>query len=368
MFKRLFSNKRNKTETLSDAVKVLIEHIEEEETPKKISQSLETCLDFLKEGTAEDIERTKEAIFQLTQSETVSLTSRSFSVYASLLERVHITGDDVKKAIDLYAIHLTEAVPFFILLSEEVKKAEEGEGYYSVDIEEIYKQLLSDRQLISESTAKSTLLIDALVQNLMNILSCEQAYINLAKGILRNDILQIKEYNQGAYWMDRLFDVLFDEPIVVIDVDNHIGLEGNMSGIGDNSQLHLLLMGLSELNETLAINDQALAVAQGMGIQSSNIVVEYKWNMYTYGITEQEGWEEIKIGPAKTLELQDFWIAGEGTPQEIPSHNGKRIILLGRTPIKRASRLQRTFKNMRANIEVEKVLNEEEVSKWLKMV
>ena len=367
MLKRLFGGKKNKVESLEEAKVQLIEDIKDEALPKKITQDLETCLEFLKESTPQEIESFKESIFNLTESTSSSQIARAFGVYSNLLERVHITEEDVLKAVNLYNIYLEKSIPFFNLLKDEVKRGEEGDGFYSVDIDEIYKQLMADRNQVYEETAKSVVLIDALGQNLINILSADQSYIKLAKDQLGNDIKQIRDYNQSAYWIERLFDVLFDEPIVVIDVDNHIGIEAKMSGVSDNSQLHLLLMGLPELNSVPAINEQALAIAKGEGIHVSNVIVEYKWNMYHYEVTDQDGWEEIKIGPAKTIELQDFWIAGETTPQELSVNNGKRVILLGRTPVKRASKLQRSFKNMKASVEVVRTLSEEEINTWLKL-
>lgn len=366
MFKRLFGGKKNKAESLDDAKKNLLENIVEETQPKKLTESIELCLDFLKEGTSDDIEDIKNVVFQLTQSDSAAQTSKAFSVYSNLLERVHTTEADVRRAIELYTANLDQAIPFFNLLEEEVKKAEEGDEYYSVDIDEIYKQLISDRELVSEETAKSAVLIDSLAQNLVNILSADPHYIKLAKASLQEKVKQIRDYNQGAFLLEKLFNVVYDDPIVVIDVDNHIGIEGKMGGVSDNYQLHLLLMGLPELNPIPAINEDALSIAKGEGIHISNLVVEYKWNMYRYEVTDQEAWDEIKIGPAKTIELKDFWLEGDTMPQEISVHNGKRVLLLGRSPMKRNSRLQRTFKNMKASIKVEKVLTKEEIDQWLK--
>lgn len=366
MFKKLFGKKKStKPQSLAEAKSVLIENISEESFNKNVGESFEHCLEFLTEASKEEIDEFANSIFNLIDALPTAQGSIALSVCSSLVERGHHDEGLIDKIVDLYSKYLKEAMPFFILLDKEVKKGEEGESELDVDVDSLYYELLKDRNQVPENVAKSVIRIEQFSQYIISILSINSSTTNRHKSKLKDYIYFVRDYIQACYWISRLFEVLFEEPIVVIDVDNHIGFEGVMSGVNDNFQLQLLLMGLPELNKQAAINENDLSVVNGTGIHISNSIVEGKWNMYNREIIDQEDWLDIKVGPAKTHELKDFWIWAEGTPLEISVHNGRRAILLGRSSYKRQSRVQRTFKNMKASIEVEKVLSDEEINVWL---
>lgn len=363
MFKKLFGIKKNKVETLEEAKAALLENIKEPNLNKDMPKSLEQCFEFFENSPKEVIEAIKSEIFSLIDTPVLGQSVHAFSVYTSILEHAYISEGDIPKVIELYKGHLVKSLPFFELLDKEVKKGEEGEN--ELDLDGLYSFLIKDREQVAEEVAKSVVLIDNMTQNLINIISLNPSYIRQAEEALSEQVRFVKDYNQGVFWMERLFETLFDEPIVVIDVDKHIGIEGKMSGVNDNAQLQLLLMGMSELNEIPLVNGVSLAVVNGTGPHVSPSVTEGKWNMYNYDIVKEEGWHEIKIGPAKTLELESKWVSLQGAPSEISVHDGKRVLLLGRPTYKRQMRVQRTFKNLRADITVEKILSEEEVDSWL---
>lgn len=366
MFKKLFGKKKStKPQSLADAKAELIENISEESSNRHVADSFNHCLDFLTDAPKEEVDSFANSILELTDTLPVAQAALALSICTSLIERGYRNEDFIEKIVDLYSKSLKDGMPFFVLLNKEVKKGEEGDSEIDVDVDTLYTELLKDRSLISESVATAVLKVEHFSQYMISILSIDSSLLDKYKSKLKDDIFFIKDYIQACYWVNRLFNMLFSEPVLVIDVDNHLGIEAIMSGVSDNFQLQHLLMGIPELNNQKAISDQDLAVVNGTGIHISNSIVESKWNMYNREIIDQEDWQDIKVGPAKTHELQDFWIWGEGTPLEISVHNGRRVILLGRSSYKRQSRIQRVFKNMKASIEVEKVLTDEEINSWL---
>jgi len=51
----------------------------------------------------------------------------------------------------------------------------------------------------------------------------------------------IAEYHLAGHWLQQLFRVLDDEPIVVIEPTTKLGVLGRISGVVDNFQLNVLL-------------------------------------------------------------------------------------------------------------------------------
>lgn len=365
MFKRLFGKKENKPKTFDEAKEELLESIREEALSRKVADNFNACVSLLNDENQEDLKKLVEEVFHLSSTLPIPQRLTALSVLTNFYESGYRDEALLDKVVEAYRQSLKETQPFFELLHDRVKQGEEGELEDDVDVESLYRELLKDRNLVSESLAEAVVKVDHFTQCMVEILSVNSSLLDKYKNDLKSEIQFAKDYIRWSYWLERLFDILFDDPILVIDVDNHIGFEGRMSGVSDNLQLQYLLMAMPELNETPRISDVELRVVNGTGVQTTNAVIESKWNMYNLDIIHQEGWEDIKVGPAKTFELKDLWIWGEGSPDEITVHNGRRVILLGRSSYKRSARLQRTFKNMRAGIEVERILESEEIDQWL---
>lgn len=366
MFGKLFGKKKStKPQTLEDAKKTLIENISEESFNKHVGTNFNDCMEFLVDAPAGELDDFANSIFKLVETLPLGQSILAMSICSNLIQRGYDNEKFVGRVIDFYAQALEAAMPFFRRLDEEVKMGESGDAEIDVDVDSLYYELLKDRNIVSEKVGESVTRIERSSMDIVAILSMSSSTIFEFKSKLKDNIFFVRDYIQGCYWMYRLFEVLFEEPIIVIDVDNHRGFEAVMNGVSDNFQLQHLLMGMTELNDQPAISESDLSVANGTGIHVSNSMIDGKWNMYNREIVDQEDWQDIKVGPAKTMELQDFWIWGEGTPSEISAHNGKRVILLGRSSYKRTARLQRTFENMKASIEVKHILTEDEINEWL---
>ncbi len=365
MLKKLFGKKRREPKSFEEVKEDLLESIREESLNRKINSNMELLTDYFTEEKETEILDLQKDIYAMATSLPLAQSFAAMTATASLCDYGYYTDSLVDQIVEDYQQLLEKAKPFFDILHQKVKEGEEGELEEDLDVDSLYQQLINDQELISQELSKAVRKFEFTSRNMISILSINPSITLRNKSKLKDQIHSVKIYATSTYWIDRLFEVLYDEPIVVIDVDNNRGFEGKMSGVSDNFQLQLLLMSMQEINENPSFGGPELSVLNGTGVQMTNSIVEGKWNMYNLDIINQDGWEEIKIGPDKTYDLQDLWIWGEGTPKEISVHNGRRAILLGRTPVKRSTRLQRTFKNVKASIEVEKVLSPDEINQWL---
>lgn len=189
------------------------------------------------------------------------------------------------------------------------------------------------------------------------LFSSEPKEFEQAKSRLVNKVSTYAQFSSGLHWLSKLFEVMFDEPILVIDLNTRKGIVGKMSGVADNFQLQILLMGVPELNSEINVSNQDLDVVKGYGEQITENTVIGKWNMHNWKYVHQK----------ETLDNNDStnWIWGEGIPQDIDVYKIYRVILLDNPTYDRIIRVQRTFNNLSASILVEQELTESEVQVWL---
>ena len=159
--------------------------------------------------------------------------------------------------------------------------------------------------------------------------------------------------HEGGHWLAAMLAVLDDEPLLVIEPATRRGFRFRMSGVGDNFQLHMLLM--DELDN--AIPADAAAVARGDGPQVSEAIVIGKWNLCTWQAVDADG----RLNDADS----DAWIWGEGTPADIPVFEDDRVVLLGVPSYERSWRAQRSFDLLRARLEHVETLSPEQVDERL---
>jgi hypothetical protein len=199
-------------------------------------------------------------------------------------------------------------------------------------------------------------------------LFCSSAVARQAGAYLRDLTQQIAHYHTGAYWIDRILSVLFDEPILVIEPSTQLGFEGTMSGIADNFQLHTLLMDAfphkQPWNARRRVDPQAVEIAQGNGVQSSDIAIVGAWNLYNWYAVGAD----LKLPDLTDRSSSQYWIWGEGCPDEIPIFSGFRVILLGAPSYNRSFGAQRAFTSLPAQITCDRLLSREEVAAWLAMM
>lgn len=183
---------------------------------------------------------------------------------------------------------------------------------------------------------------------------------------LIDNATRIADYHEAGHWLAALLVVLVDEPIVVIEPSTGKGILARISGVVDNFQLHVLLMDVFPVSGMLKRRRVSQAVAEvvrGQGPQQIDESIKGAWNLYDWRAV-QEGLEL----PDSSDYCVEWWIWGEGTPDDIPALGGRRVILLGPPSYDRQWVAQRIFERLPADVVVEKVLTKDEVQQWLQQM
>jgi hypothetical protein len=177
----------------------------------------------------------------------------------------------------------------------------------------------------------------------------------------------IAEFHVAGYWVRTLLTVLDDEPIVVIEPKTKQGILARMSGVVDNFQLHMILMDIfphAGLFKRKRITKEVADLAKGIGPQNLEATVTGSWNLYDWRAVQTN----LQLPEESQLDGVAFWIWNEGTPADIPTLNGRRVILLGPPTYKRQWGAVRTFERLPAEIVIERALNRNEVKEWLEQM
>lgn len=164
------------------------------------------------------------------------------------------------------------------------------------------------------------------------------------------------EISTACYWLQLLFTILFDEPVLVIEMEKRIGFLGKMDGIADNFQLQLLLMNVAGLGDV--VDTEIEGVVDGSGQQSLERSVEGRWDMCNWGLLSKAHIESNNND-------SDQWIWSEGNPSHIDQLLGRRVILLNPPSYKRGLPVQRSFAMLPAAIRIDKWLSSEEIAHWI---
>jgi len=177
-----------------------------------------------------------------------------------------------------------------------------------------------------------------------------------------NGISLYTEINEGCYWISTLLSVLINEPLLVINTTNNTGIIAEMSGVADNAQLQLLLMGMHELKPLQMLEDKYLKIVRGEGEQTINTSIIGLWNLNNWEILRFET-EDINTNINK---YNKYWIWSEGTPANIAVYDNYRVVVLTKAPFKRSLQIQRSFKALKSSIQVKQILLEGEVLEWIR--
>ena len=364
---------KNIVEATNNLVEIISSN---QSSDKEVNKALHLCLEYLPDSNKEEIDTFMKKIFALSSLPNIDRASYATTICGHLAEHGFPCDAIVDDVINFYDNLLDKSKPFFDLFYSKVEELEEGdededdEDYdRDSEIDALYLDLLNDEDFVSEELRNTVISLDKFYNCAIAVFSANKEYLYKGKERLQKKVAYIGNYSDGCYWLDKLFTVLFDEPVIVIDIDRKIGFSGKISGIVENFQLQHLLMSLPFLNDgKSAISEETLAVVNGTGEQRSEKIIECKWNMYNLEVTENSEWNDFIAGKSDLpTDLSDTWIWSEGAPSHISVHNGYRVILLGKASYKRTSYAQRTFNSLRASIEIEKELSSEEINKWLKV-
>lgn len=335
---------------------------------EEVNAALQPCFKALQNSDEDEVNEFMKRVFSLVNLPDLERASLATTVCGYLVERGFPSYAIVDDFIGFYESLLDKTHPFYGMLFSQIEKLDTEDEEKEEKVNELYSDLINDKELVSNEVYNAITELDKFYACGISLFSIDKENFYKAKERLKEKTDYVGNYSQGCYWFSTLFSVLFDEPVTVIDIDRMIGFNGKINGIADNYQLQHLLMSLPILNDGKpAISNEDLAVVNGEGEQITDRSIENKWNMYNLELCKKEGWQTLinPDEPSESVEYRDCWIWSEGAPQDITKHNGRRVILLGLPPYSRSSRVQRTFKNLRASIDIEQELTKEEIEKWL---
>jgi hypothetical protein len=151
---------------------------------------------------------------------------------------------------------------------------------------------------------------------------------------------------------------------LAIEPQTTLGILGRISGVVDNFQLNVLLMDGFPKSGFLArrrVPQRVADVARGVGPQQTDDTVTGCWNLYTWKAIEPG----FKLPDPKDYAASAHWIWNEGSPEDIPVFQGRRIILLGPASYPRSWQSLRMFDKLPAKLECERKLTKSESTDWL---
>lgn len=337
---------------------------------EEVNSLLQGCFKHLSDANKEDVNSFMKRVFALSGLPNIDRASLATTICGYLVEKGFPSDTILPNMINLYDNLLNKSRVFYEMLYAEIRSIDELDENREAKINKIFSNLVSDKEVISTETYNAIVSLDKFYACAISLFSISRDNLAAAKKRLGEKVAFVGAYNQGCYWIDKLFTVLFDEPVVVIDINKRTGFKGKMNGVVDNYQLQQLLMGLPLLNDSkTSISKEDLEVINGEGEQKTEKTIECKWNMYNLELCEQANWQRIlnnTENSSLSVEYRNTWIWGEGTPSDITVHDGYRVVLLGTPSYSRSSTVQRTFKNLEASIEIEEELTSGEIDNWLR--
>lgn len=342
----------NLTESVKELIKVLKDS---ESSDEQIDNSISIYYDIIKKiDDDQEVGKSMKFLTELFSLEDLKSGSIASLICGSLVEHGFPARFIIEDYIDFFELGIKKSLPLIKACEEELqKRSNEDEDKF--DVIDRKKEELRFQPQFAEA-------IQAL-EGLDSYYSCGFAIFSsgldaFEKGKSRLSTLsEFSIYSETFHWLSKLFEVLYNEPIIVIDLNTKKGFKGRISGIVDNFQLQILLMGVPELNEEITIPKQYLDIVKGFDVQQVKKNIPGKWNMCN--------WEYLKYNQNDSSSGSQYWIWSEGTPAHISKFNHNRIILLDTTSYIRHLPIQRTFKSLKAEIQVDEVFKKEQIQELL---
>ncbi|MDJ1484716.1 hypothetical protein QNI16_29725 [Cytophagaceae bacterium YF14B1] len=350
-------------------------------TLTQITEQLKEQLTDL-ESTGEVLKTTISSFFDAVtkaQEEEVNISIRSLSDLFFMAEEsrsttaMMICGYLIEQGYDPQLVsariieklaYLTEsAYPFYQKFKIELAKQSPVTDDEESDEEDGYELLEELKEKYWDEMTDSIISWNTLEQQYtpaVSVFSLDRSQCIIAENTLEY-IGEMAEYNQGCYWLNKLFEVLHHEPIVIIEPSTSTGVIGYMSGVVDNFQLQALIMDIFPHKGSPRISKAHADLFKGIGPQSLDGSMVCHWNLYNWPVLT----EQLSLPDATDYSTSTYWIWGEGKPADIGVLDGYRIVLLGETSYQRSTNLQRVFNHLQADILIEKELTTTEVRNWL---
>ncbi|HEX8628563.1 MAG TPA: hypothetical protein VF755_10380 [Catenuloplanes sp.] len=155
-----------------------------------------------------------------------------------------------------------------------------------------------------------------------------------------------------AQWMYGLLQVLDDESVIVLHRATGRGYRVTIGGIGDNFQLHTLLA-------ATLIGDPDQGLIPGTPPQPAWVAAATDGEMEPPGgIT----------GQFNLVDAFGSWIWNEGRPADIPTLQGKRVVVVDPPPYPRTWNAGRVYPLMRPTVTLDEVLEPARAAEWMARV
>jgi len=169
----------------------------------------------------------------------------------------------------------------------------------------------------------------------------------------------------GRSFLTKMLLVLDDEPLLVLDTDQNKGYRVTISAIPDNFQLHTALMAhlLGDPRqgwiEGIGFDRDAARYALIHTCDESSPILTGAFNLWNWTGLQADG----KL--TSNVEGNDHWIWNEGTPADIATFDGLRVVVLGPPPYHRTWRGGMIFHGMLPEFVVTEKLALADVQSWL---
>ncbi len=333
---------------------------DENSSEEKIDEIIQLFKARVNKAKKEEVETALNLLFPLFYLKDIDRASLASLICGNLLEQGYSSKTLAAFFLKFYKELFTKAEPSLRFLKEriEIIKAENEDA----DEYELKEILGLERQEFYPEEIEAVNALEKFYRCGIAIFSSMPEEIPIAKKQLLG-IFEYTELSEACYWFAELFSVLFNQPVLVINTVNNTGIVGEMSGIVDNVQLQLLLMGLRELKPKRRLRGMSLVVMSGKGEQTNNKSTTGLWNLNNYGILKHSI-NDININ-VNTRDYIKYWIWGEGKPSDIADFVGYKVIILSSPAYARILAIGRTFQALKAEITIKKTLNNSEISEWI---
>jgi hypothetical protein len=166
-------------------------------------------------------------------------------------------------------------------------------------------------------------------------------------------------------FLTTMLRVLDDAALTVLHPGEQKGFEVRISGLADNFQLHTLLA-----DALIGDPEQGLLGGQKpdprVVAAARDTILPPNTRLTTTGAFNLWNWPGLlPDGTLPTGTTGGWWIWNEGTPADILTFDGKRVILLGPPPYSQSWKAGRQFGHMRGELTVEHILAPDVVRDWL---
>ncbi len=265
---------------------------------------------------------------------------------------------------------LEGAVPF-IMACQEAAGAGEGEEKDPEEIiQEVGEQVAG--QLPGEAAAFDA--VPRFCQAMTALLSRSKEARRIARtdqGLI--EASKFLPFDPGFVgFMQMLLRVLDNEELVVLYPKLGRGYRVQISGIGDNFQLHTLLadalIGDPEQGWLPGKRPDPRIVALAKDQPFSEEDAESLTAEGSFNLVNWQGLQPDGTLPEGLQGGHQHWIWNEGVPADIAPFEGTRVILLSPPPYERTWNAGRVFPGMKAELQVLEILAPEQVQDWLRRI